>query len=117
MNCEVRRDISTEMIQISSGAYGMFVQGLLVLFDYEGANPVSAEHFPPALLRVTPNRPRRPLNSNGVTQTWRKSHAPPLTGLCQGRPVVPGVWTRVRARVLLRGAGITATNQKHQMTT
>ena len=71
-----QRDISTEMIQISSGAYGIVWSILLVLFDYEGASPVSAEHFPCATARNT-EQALSATQLKGVTQTWRKSRAPP----------------------------------------
>ena len=41
-----------QKIQISSGAYGITIKFLLVLFDYERAGPVSAEPATLALQRL-----------------------------------------------------------------
>ena len=55
---------------------GISVLCLLVLFDYEGAGPVSEKDFPCATARNT-EQATWATQLKGVTQTWRKSRAPP----------------------------------------
>ena len=84
---------------------GNILVGLLVLFDYEGANPVSAEQFPCATARNTEQVLVRPLSSMVLprhggrvmlyldrTKPGRASSARSLLSTVQDMCFAPGCW-------------------------